>query len=103
MYRLFIEGGPAFMAILTVLLAGLCFAAWKAPRWVKEIGTFALVFGFFSFFLGLRQMLSALQTAPDVSLTVIYGGFKVALIPILYGMVIYLLSLVIRVVQKPRL
>ena len=44
MLRYFIEGGPAFMAVLTVLLVAIFFAAWKAPRWVKEIGNFALAF-----------------------------------------------------------
>ena len=36
------------MAILTAVLALMFFAAWKAPRWVKETGAFALVFGVFS-------------------------------------------------------
>ncbi len=98
------EGGPWFMAILTILLAGLCFAAWKAPRWVKEIGVFALVFGFFSMILGVRQVLDFLQgTENGLPLSVISGGLKVTLIPVLYGMIIYLVSLVIRIVQKPRL
>ncbi len=36
-------------------------------------------------------------------LSVISGGLKVTLISVLYGMIIYLVSLVIRIVQKPRL
>ncbi len=103
MYKLFIEGGPTFMAVLTVLLAGLCFAAWKAPRWVKEIGAFALCFGFFSMLLGLRQICDAIQQVGEVSMAVLCGGLKVSLIPVLYGMIIYLISLLIRVLQKPRL
>ncbi len=92
------------MAILTALLAGLCFAAWKAPRWVKEIGAFALVFGFFSMLLGIRQVLDFLQGAEsELPLSVICGGLKVTLVPVLYGMIIYFISLVIRVFQKPRL
>ena len=31
------------------------------------------------------------------------NGFKVSLIPVMYGMMIYALSLVIRLVQKPRI
>ena len=30
-------------------------------------------------------------------------GIKVILIPVIYGMIIYMISLVIRMVQKPRL
>ena len=42
MFKMFVDGGPIFMSVLTVLLVALFFAAWKAPRWVKEIGKFAL-------------------------------------------------------------
>ena len=103
MLKLFVEGGPWFMAVLTVLLVCIFFAAWKAPRWVKEIGAFALVFGFFSLLLGLSQMFDFLQEHEDVGMNIIYGGLKVALIPVLYGIIIYLVSLVIRVIQKPRI
>ena len=48
MFKFFMAGGPVFMAILTAVLALMFFAAWKAPRWVKETGVFALVFGVFS-------------------------------------------------------
>lgn len=103
MFTLFIEGNPWFMATLTILLAAIFYAAWKAPKWVKEIGAFALAFGFFSLFLGLSQMFSYLQENEGVSMTVIYGGLKVAMIPVLYGFIIYLVSLVVRLIQKPRL
>ena len=33
----------------------------------------------------------------------VFFGIKVILIPVIYGMIIYLVSLVIRIVQKPRL
>ena len=49
MFKLFMQGGAGYMTILTILLVALFFAAWKAPRWIKEIGAFALVFGFPSF------------------------------------------------------
>ena len=31
MFKLFMAGGPVFMAILTAVLALMFFAAWKAP------------------------------------------------------------------------
>ena len=114
MFKLFMEGGLIFMSFLTVLLVAVFFAAWKAPRWVKEIGAFALVVGFLSFILGLRRLFSTLQQvamANDsvsgifdlISPGVFFGGIKVGLIPVIYGIFIYLVSLVIRVIQKPRL
>ena len=65
------------MTILTILLVAIFFAAWKAPRWIKEIGSFALVFGFLTYLIGL--------------------------IPVFYGVIIYLISLVVRLIKKPRL
>jgi hypothetical protein len=102
-FELFTEGGILGMAILTILLVLLLFAAWKAPAWVKEIGQAALIWGFFWEFVGIHQMLDVLQGLNDVPTSVIYGGAKVALVPVMYGMLIYLVSLVIILVQKPRL
>ena len=115
MVKLFMQGGAGFMTILTVLLVAIFFAAWKAPRWIKEIGAFALVFGFLTLLIGLYQMFVALQqVATDIgegvtgvfdliSPGVLFGGLKIALIPVFYGIIIYLVSLVVRVIKKPRL
>ena len=102
-FELFTEGGLFGMAVLTILLVLLLFAAWKAPAWVKEIGQASLIWGFFWEFAGIYQMLDVLQGLNDVPISVIYGGAKVALVPVMYGMLIYLASLVIILVQKPRL
>lgn len=92
------------MSVLTLLFVALFFCAWKAPNWVKEVGKFALAFGFFCLMLGLRQAAIFIEAAePSVSPNIIWGGIGVALIPVLYGLIIYLASLVIRVIQKPRL
>ena len=115
MFKLFIQGGPVFMTILTVLLVAIFFAAWKAPRWIKEIGSFALVFGFLTLLIGLYQMFVVLQqVAMDIgegvtgvfdliSPGVLFGGLKIALIPVFYGIIIYLISLVVCLIKKPRL
>ena len=91
------------MSVLTVLLVAIFFAAWKAPRWVKEIGAFALAFGFLSLIIALQQMFDVISSGADVPLVVLGAGLKVALIPLIYGIIIYLVSLVVRVIQKPRL
>ena len=115
MFKLFIQGGPVFMTILTVLLVAIFFAAWKAPRWIKEIGSFALVFGFLTLLIGIYQMFVALQqVAMDIgegvngvfdliSPGVLFGGLRIALIPVFYGIIIYLISLVVCLIKKPRL
>lgn len=114
MFKLYVDGGLLYMSVLTVLLVALFFAAWKAPRWVKEIGKFALVFGLVSPLFPLYGALSTLQqVAIDLGSEVhgmfdlispgVLFGIKVILIPVIYGMIIYMISLVIRMVQKPRL
>ena len=110
----FYEGGLAFMSILTVMLVAIFFAAWKAPRWVKEIGLFALLFGFLGTILGLLQVLDVMGSTAasaegtfgvfeSIPLSVFFGGLKVTLNTSIYGICIYLVSLVVRVIQKPRI
>lgn len=101
-FELFMEGGFLFMAILTILLVLMLFAAWKAPAWVKEAGLAALSFGFFAFLLCFYVGLLTMSRV-DVEPQIIYGGFRMALIPLMYGVIIYFFSLVIRAVQKPRI
>lgn len=115
MFTLFVDGGLLYMTVLTVLLVAIFLAAWKAPRWIKEIGLFALVFGLLRFVLFLRQLFSVLQEVADqqteeiqtvfdiISPGGLFGGLKVALIPAIYGIIIYLVSLVARLIHKPRL
>ena len=102
------------MSILTVLLVAIFFAAWKAPRWVKEIGLFALMFGFLGTVLGVLQVLDVLGEYASqgegplglfdmVPIGVICGGLRLTLNTTIYGIGIYLVSLIVRIVQKPRL
>lgn len=99
----FVMGGLGGMIIITVLLICLLLAAWKAPRWVKEIGIGALVFSLFWSLMGLTNMCDAVQMTGDASPTILFAGFKVVLIPIIYGLIVYFISLILRIIQKPRI
>ena len=101
--QLFVEGGLVWMICISLFLIAIFIAAWKAPRWVKEIGIGALVFAIFGTLSGLAQMFDAIQMFGDISPAVICGGLKVTLIPTFYGLIVYFVSLVIRVIQKPRI
>ncbi|MBQ9878267.1 MAG: hypothetical protein IJM29_05115 [Bacteroidales bacterium] len=90
------------MAVITLLLIALFFAAWKAPAWVKEIGLAALVFGAIWTLAGFFQMADFLAGNSDVAPNFIWGGVKVAIIPIIYGIIVYIISLILRVIHKPR-
>ena len=99
----FVMGGLGGMIVITVLLICLLLAAWKAPRWVKEIGIAALVVSVFWTLLGLAQAFDTIQTVGDVSQAVLAGGLKVCLISVLYGLIVYFISLILRIIQKPRI
>ena len=101
--KLFVEGGLVWMICISLFLIAIFIAAWKAPRWVKEIGIGALVFAIFGTLAGLAQMFDAIQMFGDISPAVICGGLKVTLIPTFYGFIVYFVSLIIRVIQKPRI
>jgi hypothetical protein len=103
MYKLFIEGGPLGMSLLTLMLIGLLLAAWKAPAWVKEIGLVALAWGTLWTLIGLFEAARSIVAAGDVSNVLVWAGLRVAMIPELYCLLIYLVSLIIRIIQKPRL
>ena len=103
-FQLFVSGGYLTMSIITLLLVALFFAAWKAPAWVKEVGLLALAFGFLWTIIGFMQAGWFIQGAEtEVAANVIWGGVRVGLIPVAYGLIVYLISLVIRIIQKPRI
>ena len=86
-----------------LLLVCLLLAAWKAPRWVKEIGIGALVVSIFWSLSGVFNACDMIQMYGDASPNIIAGGLKACLIPALYGLIVYFISLIIRVIQKPRI
>lgn len=101
--HLFVEGGYLGMSAITVLLTLLFFAAWKAPAWVENIGKIAFAVGLIWAFAGLRQALDYLSSNPDTPMVIIYRGLKVTLIPAIYGAIVYVVSQIIAIFQKPRL
>ena len=102
-FHLFAAGGYGNMSILTILLIALFFAAWKAPAWVKEIGLIALASGFLGTIICFIQAAGFIQQAPDIEPQIVWGGVKVGLLPIAYGIIVYIISLIIRIVKKPRI
>ncbi len=91
------------MGVLSLLLIGLCLAAWKAPAWVTNIGRIACAFGFLYAFSGMLGVLDGIVAAKGVPFWLLCSGIKVAFIPIVYGLGIYILSQIFRIVSKPRI
>lgn len=101
--RFFVEGGMTGMILISLMLIALFLAAWKAPRWVREIGIGALVLSVFLTLMGLFQIFGVTEMFGDISFAVISGGLKVAMIPLFYGLIVYFISLIIRIIQTPRI
>ena len=115
--RTFMEGGPTFMGILTILL--IITTAWiifqfvvayrsketnlvKSLRMIgygKTLGLFALVTGILGQLIGFTAMFDAIGSAmaagEEVNPILVYGGIKVTMIVTIYGILIYLFSLLL--------
>ena len=106
-------GGPLFMGILTLLLIAM--VVWyiytlvtflNTPRSEREqafrkmgygrsIGLFAMITGILGQLIGLYDAFSAIEHAGDISPALVFGGIKVSMITTLYGIFIFLVSLLI--------
>ena len=65
--------------------------------------TYSSYSGILSTLLGFAQAGDAISKAGDVSMDLIASGIKIALIPTIYGGLIYLVSLIMRIILKPRI
>lgn len=99
----FLQGGLGGMCVITLILVAIFFAAWKAPAWVRNLGRLGFMAGFIWTMMGIFQMLDYLGQNPETGAGIIYGGLKVAMIPLLYSSFVYVVALIINTVQKPRL
>ena len=74
MFSLFHDGGIFAMTVITILFIALLLAAWKAPRWVREIGHLALAFAAIMTLIPLHNAGDAVMKAGDISPSLIWGG-----------------------------
>ena len=117
MDTLFFLGGPAYMAILTLLL--IVTTAWIIYHFIiayrikqtdktthlrklgygKTMGLFTMIVGITGQMNGLYAMFSAIEevTAKGAAIQpeLVYEGIKVTMICTIYGILIYLLSLLL--------
>ncbi len=103
MLDLFYQGGSLFMTILTILLLGVIVSFWKFPEWIKEIGLLALSIGILGQIIGLYGAFQGIEQMGQVSQQIMAGGLKVSSITTMYGLLIYIISLILRLINKPRL
>lgn len=95
----FYMGGPLFMGMLTLIFIALIVAA-VLKKGVKEIGLLALAMGFLGQLIGLMGAFEGIEAMGGVSQSMLAGGLKVSSITSIYGLFIYIISLIVQVVQR---
>ena len=95
----FYMGGPLFMGMLTLIFIALIVAA-VLKKGVKEIGLLALAMGFLGQLIGLMGAFDGIEAMGGVSQSMLAGGLKVSSITSIYGLLIYIISLIVQVVQR---
>ena len=99
MIDLFMMGGPLFMGILTVVFLLMIVAAVRNSG-EKESGLLALAVGFLGQLIGLFGAFEGIEQMGGVSQAMLAGGLKVSSITSIYGLLIYIVSLLIQIVKK---
>ncbi len=105
MLKLFYEGGPLFMGILTIVLIFLIVQSintynkvtdeqslQKNRSLLRGIGLLALIIGILGQLIGLFDAFSVIQQMGHVPPAMLAGGLKVSLITTLYGLAIFLIA-----------
>ena len=124
MKSLFNDGGPLyenngllFLSILTLTLITLIVWAiyyglpvvrkqtYLLPKakakikHLKSIGLFALIMGVLHQLTSLYSIYSAIEEAADINMSIVLSALKISMIPLIYGLIIYLISLLIWVIM----
>lgn len=109
MYDIYVEGGTMFMHPLSLiflinlgLIIFVLIARFQKKNInknileaIRQLGGLALAWGVFSTVVGLFFAFDALEGMKEtLPLNVIMGGLKVALITIIYGLIIFMISLI---------
>lgn len=115
LFELHVQGGVDHMAPLSITfvvnIAVMIYCVSMVirkkqinPFWleaIKQIGGLAAALGAYGTLVGLFQAFNSLEGSKEViPFPVISGGMKVALITVLYGLIIYCVSLVAYIVLR---
>ena len=65
---------------------------------VKTIGSLAMVLGILGQLIGLMAAFDAIEQMGNVSQSLLAGGLKVSTIPTVYGILIFIISLIIWII-----
>ncbi len=106
-----IEGGIEFMALLFILLLAILATgilsiinkkeSAKQQKWItlnQDLALFALVWGILGQTIGLFAAFAAIEMAGDISQGVMAGGLKISSYTTIYGLIIFLIGKVFKII-----
>ncbi|MEZ4839984.1 MAG: hypothetical protein R2821_00290 [Flavobacteriaceae bacterium] len=105
------SSSPIFMGILTLLLTVLIVwfiyisISYNKPaknnesnrnkiKYLKSIGLFALVIGVLHQLIAWYNIIYEIEQAADINAAIVITALKTTMVPLIYGVLIYLLSLI---------
>lgn len=86
--------------VRTLVLGKVTETSYHRIGFVKEIGLLALITGVLATTINLMGAFQAIESAGDVPMSLLAGGLKYAVYTLIYGMIIYILSLLITLVLR---
>tara|TARA_E500000331_G_C17039215_1_gene618750 strand:- start:65 stop:376 length:312 start_codon:yes stop_codon:yes gene_type:complete len=100
MIDLFLQVGVLTMSLLTFLLISVVIAFSKKHELVKSLGILAFIIGLLSAILGLYSAFKVIEQVGNVAPSILAGGIKTAFASLIYGLIIFVISLVLDIVTK---
>ena len=102
MIDLFLQGGVLTMSILTLLLVAVVITSYKKSELTKSLGLLAFIAGLLSAILGLYSAFNVIEQVGNVAPSILAGGIKIAFINLIYGLIIYMISIALDIIGKWR-
>ena len=112
MLELFIMGGPLFMGILTLIFIAMIASVIRYVSateqtqekldLIKGCGQLAMITGVLGQLIGLFDALKSIEKVGQIAPGILAGGLKVSSITTMYGLFIYVITLIIWIVLKYR-
>ena len=99
MIDLFLNGGLVTMSFLTLLFILVIIASNKRKHIVRSLGLLAFVVGLLSSFLGIYSAITVIEKMGNVSPAIVAGGVKTALTTFIYGIFIFVISIILDIVN----
>ncbi|MBQ0103765.1 MAG: hypothetical protein KBS99_06315 [Prevotellaceae bacterium] len=93
---------PVALIIISILLIGMILCQWKQRSWVKMLGIGALAFAVLFSLYNLSMYFDD-YVAFGMSTIDIANSLRPVASTLYYGLLVYLVSLILRMVNKPRI